>query len=42
MQSWENCGRKQGTSYWQASEVFWQTIRRLRGKRSCADRYIKD
>jgi len=42
MQSWENFGYQLDSSYWQTNEVFWQTIRRLRSKRSHAARSIKD
>jgi len=41
MQSLENLGYKPDCIYWQANTVFWQTIRRLRGKKSNMARFIK-
>ena len=32
--SWEEFGRRLDSNYFSANKVFWQTIRRLRGKRS--------
>ena len=32
--SWEEIGRRLDSNYFSANKVFWQTIRRLRGKRS--------
>ena len=32
--SWEEFGRRLVSNYFSANKVFWQTIRRLRGKRS--------
>ena len=40
--SWEEFGRRLDSNYFWAYKVFWQTIRRLRGKRSSATRSIKD
>ena len=34
IQSWEIFRHKVDSNYWQAINVFWQTIRRLRGERS--------
>jgi len=39
---WENFGHKLDSNYWQANMVFWQTIRRLRDKRSHTARSTKD
>ena len=40
--SWEELGRRLDSNYFSANKVFWLTIRRLRGKRSCATYTIKD
>ena len=42
MQSWMKFGHQPGSYYWQANKVFWQTIWRLRGKRSNIAKHIKD
>ena len=42
MQSWQNFGHEQDSNYLQANKVFWQTVRRLRGKWSHTARSIKD
>ena len=33
MQFWANFGLRLNSNYWQAKKVFWQTIRRLNGKK---------
>ena len=40
--SWEELGRRLNSNYFSANKVFWQTIRRLRGKRSSITYSIKD
>ena len=40
--SWEEFGRRLDSNYFSANKVFWQTIRRLRGKRSSVTYSIKD
>ena len=40
--SWEKFGRRLDSNYFLANKVFWQTIRRLRGKRSSVTYSIKD
>ena len=40
--SWEEFGRRLDSNYFSANKVFWQTIRRLRGKRSSIMYSIKD
>ena len=40
--SWEELGRRLDSNYFSANKVFWQTIRRLRGKRSSVTYSIKD
>ena len=40
--SWEEFGRRLDSNYFSANKVFWQTIRRLRGKRSSITYSIKD
>ena len=40
--SWEEFGRRLDSNYILANKVFWQTIRRLRGKRSSVTYSIKD
>ena len=40
--SWEEFGRRLDFNYFSANKVFWQTIRRLRGKRSSVTYSIKD
>ena len=40
--SWEEFGRRLDSYYFSAHKVFWQTIRRLRGKRSSNTYSIKD
>ena len=40
--SWEEFGRRLDFNYFSANKVFWQTIRRLRGKRSSITYSIKD
>ena len=40
--SWEEFGRRLDSNYFSANKVFWQTIRRLRGKRSNVTYSIKD
>ena len=40
--SWEEFGRRLDSNYFSANKVFWQTIRRLRGKRSSVSYSIKD
>ena len=40
--SWEELGRRLDSNYFSANKVFWQTIRRLRGKRSSITYSIKD
>ena len=40
--SWEEFGRQLDFNYFSANKVFWQTIRRLRGKRSSVTYSIKD
>ena len=40
--SWEEFGRQLDSNFSSANKVFWQTIRRLRGKRSNATASIKD
>ena len=40
--SWEEFGRRLDDNYTSANKVFWQTIRRLRGKRGNATTSIKD
>ena len=40
--SWEEFGRWLDSNYFSANKVFWQTIRRLRGKRSSVMYSIKD
>ena len=40
--SWEDFGQKLDTDYRSANKVFWQTIRRLRGKRSTAPTFVED
>ena len=40
--SWEELGRRLDSNYFSANNVFWQTIRRLRGKRSSITYSIKD
>ena len=39
---WEEFGRRLDSNYFSANKVFWQTIRRLRGKRSSITYSIKD
>ena len=39
--SWEEFGRRLDSNYFSANKVFWQTIRRLRGKRSSITYSIK-
>ena len=41
IQSWENFGHKLDFNYWQANKMFWQTTRRLCGKRSDTAKSIK-
>ena len=40
--SWEEFGRRLASNYFLANKVFWQTIRRLRGKSSSITYSIKD
>ena len=40
--SWKEFGRRLDSNYFSANKVFWQTIRRLRGKRSSITHSIKD
>ena len=40
--SWEEFGRRLDSNYFSANKVFWQTICRLRGKRSSITYSIKD
>ena len=40
--SWEEFGRRLDSNYFLANKVFWQTICRLRGKRSSVTYSIKD
>ena len=40
--SWKEFGRRLDSNYFSANKVFWQTIRRLRGKRSSVTYSIKD
>ena len=40
--SWEEFGRRLNSNYFSANKVFWQTIRRWRGKRSSFTYSIKD
>ena len=40
--SWEEFGRRLDSNYFSGNKVFWQTVRRLRGKRSRATYSIKD
>ena len=40
--SWEEFGRRLDSNYFSANKVFWQTIRRLRGKRLSITYSIKD
>ena len=40
--SWEEFGRRLDSNYFSANKIFWQTIRRLRGKRSNVTYSIKD
>ena len=40
--SWEEFGRRLDSNYFSVNKVFWQTIRRLRGKRSSVTYSIKD
>ena len=40
--SWEKFGRRLDCNYFSANEVFWQTIRRLRGKRSSITYSMRD
>ena len=40
--SWEEFGRRLDSNYFSANKVLWQTIRRLRGKRSSITYSIKD
>ena len=40
--SWEEFGRRLDSNYFLAKKVFWQTIRRLRGKRSSITYSIKN
>ena len=40
--SWEEFGRRLDSNYFSANKLFWQTIRRLRGKRSSITYSIKD
>ena len=40
--SWEEFGRRLDSNYFSANKIFWQTIRRLRGKRSSVTYSIKD
>ena len=40
--AWEEFGQKLDNDYRTANKVFWQTIRRLRGKRSKAATFIED
>ena len=40
--SWEEFGRRLDSNYFSANKVFWQTIRRLRGKRSSVTYSNKD
>ena len=40
--SWEEFGRRLDSNYFSANKVFWQTIRRLRGKRSSITHSMKD
>ena len=40
--SWEEFGRRLDSNYFSANKVFWQTIRRLLGKRSSITYSIKD
>ena len=42
MQSWEKSRHKLGSNYWKANNMFWQTFRRLRGKRSHAAKSVKE
>ena len=42
MQSWQNFGHEQDSNYWKSNKVFWQTVRRLRGKWTHTARSIKD
>ena len=39
---WEDFGHRLDSNYFSANKVFWQTIRRLRGKRSSVTHSIKD
>ena len=39
--SWKEFGRRLDSNYFSANKVFWQTIRRLRGKRSSVTYSIK-
>ena len=39
--SWEEFGRQLDSNYFSENKAFWQTIRRLRGKRSNVTYYIK-
>ena len=39
---WEEFGRRLDSNYFSPNKVFWQTIRRLRGKRSSITYSIKD
>ena len=40
--SWQEFGRRLDSNYFSANKVFWQTIYRLRGKRSSITYFIKD
>ena len=40
--SWEEFGQKLDTDYRSANKTFWQTIRRLRGKRTLVATFIED
>ena len=40
--SWEELDRRLDSNYFSANKVFWQTIRRIRGKRSSVTYSIKD
>ena len=42
MKSWEEFGGRFNSDYFSANKVFWQTIRRLRRKRSSVTYSIKD
>ena len=42
VKSWEEFGRRLDSNYFSANKVFWETIRRLRGKRSSVTYSIKD